>query len=184
MRSEYMASYVTPNRTTSCMTHDGFLLEHQRPHHQQSRQPRRVCEPLWRQRFCSACLSRGRLGALQASTHVALLFLLSERKKFSVIDQYAGCNAAATSSFRRRVLDRADAKRGIGYAKNRESEHGAISRFSFEGSPCRRPQRGPVTDVNLPRGLRGGESLDDPSRTGGQKNDAAQKRVVDSRNGD
>ena len=45
-------------------------------------------------------LSDGRLGALQASTHVALLFLLSESETFSVIHQYDGRNAAATSSFR------------------------------------------------------------------------------------
>src|SRR5262249_1722255 len=50
----------------------------------QSRQPQRVCEPPWRRRFYSACLSGGRLCALQASIRVALLFLLSESETFSV----------------------------------------------------------------------------------------------------
>ena len=37
--------------------------------------------------------------------------------------------------------------------------------FHLKADPYRRPQRGPVTNVNLPRGLRVGESLDDPLRT-------------------
>jgi len=43
------------------------------------------------------------------------------------------------------------AKRGGGGARNRESEYGAISQISLKADP----QRGPFTDVNLPRGLRG-----------------------------
>jgi hypothetical protein len=43
---------------------------------------------LWQRRFCSACLSGGRLGALQASTHVALLFLLSECETFTTVRRH------------------------------------------------------------------------------------------------
>jgi hypothetical protein len=63
-----------------------------------SRQPQQVREPLWRRGFCSACLSDGHLGALQAS----MAFLLSESETFRVIHQYDGPNAAAKGSFRRR----------------------------------------------------------------------------------
>jgi hypothetical protein len=62
-----------------------------------SRQPQQVREPIWRRRFCSACLSDGHHGPLQAS----MVFLLSECETFRVIHQYDGPNAAK-GSFRRR----------------------------------------------------------------------------------
>src|SRR5262245_54613407 len=66
-------------------------------------------------------------------------------------DQYAGRNTAATNSFQRRALDRADAKKGIGCANNRESEHGF--EFHLKTDSYRRLQRGPLMDINLARGL-------------------------------
>src|SRR5258708_1850331 len=56
---------------------------------------------------------------------------LSESKKFSVIDQYAGRDAAATTSFRRRGFN---TKRGSAACEETAgTKTDAISWFSFEG---------------------------------------------------
>src|SRR5258708_34816615 len=66
---------------------------------------------------------------------MAKFWLSESKKKFSVIDQYAGRNAAAMSSFRRRGFDRADAKRGGPQAKNCEDEHDRFRGFHLKACP-------------------------------------------------
>ncbi len=56
--------------------------------------------------------------------------------------------------FRMKFADTANF-RHLRHCDRRDELRGAISGFHFKADPYRRPQRGPVTDVNLPRGLRG-----------------------------
>src|SRR5260370_5895147 len=66
---------------------------------------------------------------------MAKFWVAERKKKFRGMDQYAGRNAAAMSSFRSRGFDRADAKRGGPQAKNCEDEHDRFRGFHLKACP-------------------------------------------------
>jgi hypothetical protein len=91
-------------------------------------------------------------------------FWLSESPKFSVIDQYAGRNATATT-VAQKVRPRLSRCRERDWrAKNPESEHGAISWISFEG---RSLPPAAAWSGYCRAAYAVGESLDDPLLTCG-----------------